>query len=140
MTNYWFSIAPSRLTEAIPRLAGCLHSPLFTPSVTAREIHAVDSENKRNLQDDDRRMFQLFKGLCSPHPWSKFGTGSYASLTEAARKKAEEEGWIPNDEDEKTDDGGPVGRETRRRMIEWTQHEYCAGRMTLAILGKGIEN
>ena len=34
-------------------------------------------------------------------------------------------------------DGGPVGRETRRRLVEWWQKEYCAGRMKLAILGRG---
>lgn len=34
-------------------------------------------------------------------------------------------------------DGGPVGRETRRRLMEWWQTEYCAGRMRLAVLGRG---
>lgn len=35
------------------------------------------------------------------------------------------------------DDGGPVGRETRRRLIEWWSKEYCAGRMRLCVIGKG---
>jgi insulysin len=34
-------------------------------------------------------------------------------------------------------DGGPVGRETRRRLMEWWENEYCAGRMRLAIVGRG---
>lgn len=34
-------------------------------------------------------------------------------------------------------DGGMVGRETRRRLIEWWSKEYCASRMSLAIVGKG---
>ena len=34
-------------------------------------------------------------------------------------------------------DGGPVGRETRRRLMEWWQTEYCAGRMRLAVVGRG---
>ncbi|KAJ8483108.1 hypothetical protein ONZ51_g4915 [Trametes cubensis] len=29
-------------------------------------------------------------------------------------------------------DGGVVGRETRRRLVEWWSREYCAGRMRLA--------
>jgi insulysin len=135
-TTYWFSITPPRLKEAISRLAACFHSPLFTPSVTSREIYAVDSENNRNLQDDDRRLFQLNSMLCSPaHPWSKFGCGSYASLTEASKEKIEKEGGVLDDSDE---DGGAVGREIRRRVMEWREREYCAGRMTLAVLGKGM--
>jgi insulysin len=37
-------------------------------------------------------------------------------------------------------DGGPVGRETRRRLMEWWQTEYCAGRMKLAIVGRGNDD
>lgn len=33
-------------------------------------------------------------------------------------------------------DGGVVGRETRRRLVEWWSKEYCAGRMRLAVIGK----
>ncbi|KAG1761690.1 Metalloenzyme, LuxS/M16 peptidase-like protein [Suillus occidentalis] len=33
-------------------------------------------------------------------------------------------------------DGGVVGRETRRRLVEWWNKEYCAGRMRLCIVGK----
>lgn len=34
-------------------------------------------------------------------------------------------------------DGGAVGRETRRRLVEWWNKEYCAGRMSLCVIGKG---
>ena len=34
-------------------------------------------------------------------------------------------------------DGGSVGRETRRRLVEWWTKEYCASRMRLCIIGKG---
>ncbi|KAG0697015.1 Metalloenzyme, LuxS/M16 peptidase-like protein [Suillus ampliporus] len=34
-------------------------------------------------------------------------------------------------------DGGVVGRETRRRLVEWWNKEYCAGRMRLCVIGKG---
>lgn len=33
-------------------------------------------------------------------------------------------------------DGGVVGRETRRRLVEWWNREYCAGRMRLCVVGK----
>jgi insulysin len=35
-------------------------------------------------------------------------------------------------------DGGAVGRETRRRLVEWWSKEYCASRMRLCVIGKGI--
>jgi insulysin len=137
-THYWFSIAPSSLLEAIPRLAAFFQSPLFTPSVVAREINAVDSENKRNLQDDSRRIIQVERTLSAPgHPWLAFSTGNIDSLTSAARKKAIDEKW-DSDTMHPGGDGGPVGRETRRRLIEWVEEQYCSGRMTLAILGRGM--
>lgn len=34
-------------------------------------------------------------------------------------------------------DGGSVGREVRRRLVEWWSKEYCASRMRLSIVGKG---
>lgn len=34
-------------------------------------------------------------------------------------------------------DGGAVGRETRRRLVEWWTKEYCASRMRLCVIGKG---
>ncbi|KAI0372962.1 insulin-degrading enzyme [Pilatotrama ljubarskyi] len=33
-------------------------------------------------------------------------------------------------------DGGIVGRETRRRLVEWWSREYCASRMRLCVVGK----
>ena len=138
--DYWFSINPSLLSQALPRLAAFFHSPLFTPSMTSREMHAVDSENKRNLQNDSRRLFQLGKCLSKEgHPWRKFQTGNLKSLTAAAKKKCEDEG-IDWKEQVHDDDGGPVGRETRRRLVEWWKQEYCAGRMSLAVIGKGNIN
>lgn len=136
-THYWFSIAPSSLLEAIPRLAAFFESPLFTPNVVAREINAVDSENKKNLQDDSRRVLQVERSMSAPgHPWLAFSTGNIDSLISAARKKAIDENW-DSDTISPDGDGGPVGMETRRRLIEWVEQEYCSGRMTLAILGRG---
>ncbi|KAH7911404.1 Metalloenzyme, LuxS/M16 peptidase-like protein [Hygrophoropsis aurantiaca] len=33
-------------------------------------------------------------------------------------------------------DGGAVGRETRRRLVEWWSKEYCASRMNVCVVGK----
>ncbi|KAI0367165.1 LuxS/MPP-like metallohydrolase [Pilatotrama ljubarskyi] len=124
-TEYWFSLSPAELAGGLPRLAAFLHAPLFTESLTAREINAVDSEFKRNLQNDARRILQLTKYLSLPgHPWAKFGTGNYESLSGVGRR---------GDENTSEED---VLKETRRRLVAWWLQEYCASRMTLAVIGK----
>ncbi|EIW56019.1 LuxS/MPP-like metallohydrolase [Trametes versicolor FP-101664 SS1] len=124
-TEYWFSIRPTELAGGLPRLAAFFHAPLFTESLTAREINAVDSEFKRNLQNDPRRVLQITKNLSvQGHPWRKFGTGNYVSLSDAGRREGEQ----ASEE--------VILKETRRRLVAWWQREYCASRMTLAVIGK----
>lgn len=146
------------MADALKRFSGFFHSPLFSPSCTSRELNAVDSENKKNHQTDVWRVFQLNKHLSKDgHVWSKFGTGNRDSLSKAAREvKAQmvldltPSGGlnlalsnpssrvlspVPSETDA---DGGIVGREIRRRLIEWWTEEYCASRMNLCIIGKGM--
>lgn len=53
----------SPLPHALEMFAAFFHSPLFTASGTNRELNAVDSEHKKNAQNDYWRLFQLMKGL-----------------------------------------------------------------------------
>jgi len=168
-TNYYFDVATSALAGALERFSGFFHSPLFSPSCTVRELNAVDSENKKNLQNDMRRIYQVNKHLTKPgHVWSKFGTGNKVTLTSAARTLIQDSvkkgtnGSATSPESstdpspvssslpspspsvssgtslESSDDGGPIGRETRHRLVEWWSKEYCAGRMRLCVIGKGV--
>ncbi|KAE9393647.1 hypothetical protein BT96DRAFT_959011 [Gymnopus androsaceus JB14] len=165
-TNYYFSVATSELSGALARFSGFFHSPLFAPSCTSRELNAVDSEHKKNHQSDLWRIFQLSKHLSKPgHVWNKFGSGNRESLSQAA-KDSKAKGKLPLENgnaatsnlnvspspipsrmaspapsvssinSEAEADGGAIGRETRRRLVEWWSKEYCASRMHLAILGK----
>ncbi|KAH8824722.1 Metalloenzyme, LuxS/M16 peptidase-like protein [Flagelloscypha sp. PMI_526] len=130
-TNYYFSVGSTALHGALSRFAAFFHCPLFTPSCTTRELNAVNSENKKNLQADSRRVFQLTKHLSKPgHAWRKFGTGNTETLLKAAREKVGQD--IPED----SEDGGPVGQEARRRLIEWWTREYSASRMRLCVIGQ----
>ncbi|TDL24920.1 insulin-degrading enzyme [Rickenella mellea] len=167
-TNYYFKVGVKAFPGALERFSGFFHSPLFSPSCTVRELNAVDSENKKNLQSDMWRIFQLNKHLTKPgHPWSKFGSGNKQSLTAVGRSIKAKDGLyetrsglkrestsslqqpspIPSrvaspapstlstNSDSETD-GGVVGRETRRRLVEWWGQEYCASRMGLTLLGR----
>lgn len=171
-TNYYFNVATSALAGALERFSGFFHSPLFAPSGTVRELNAVDSEHKKNHQNDIWRIYQVNKHLTKPgHVWSKFGSGNKVSLTSAARKLKEDgvkkrstngstslqvqdpskersaaSSALPSPSPsivsvsslETSDDGGPIGQETRRRLVEWWSKEYCAGRMRLCVVGKGV--
>jgi insulysin len=156
-TNYFFSIGADHLSGALQRFAGFFHSPLFEATCTTRELKAVNSEHKKNAQSDTWRMFQVSKSLSRPgHPYTKFGSGNLHSLTIAGRAKAKLLGSTPDPVSTQVDvnnaspensndveaalqgeDGGLVGQETRRRVMEWWETHYSASSMNLAILGKG---
>ncbi|KAH9941260.1 LuxS/MPP-like metallohydrolase [Epithele typhae] len=125
-TDYWFAVAPDSLAGALAYQAAFFYAPLFTPELTKREVHAVDNEYRRNLQNDTRRMNQLTKHLSLPgHPFHQFGTGSYESLTESPRRT------LPEGTDEER-----ILLETRSRLVAWWEAQYCSRRMTLVIVGK----
>jgi insulysin len=80
-TNYFFDVSPDSLYGALDRFAQFFISPLFDASGTEREMKAVDSENKKNLNNDHWRLNQLEKHLSNPeHAYSKFGTGNLETL------------------------------------------------------------
>ncbi|CAG8531276.1 2424_t:CDS:10 [Paraglomus occultum] len=98
------------------RFAQFFINPLFDPSCTDRELNAVDSENKNNLQKDSRRLFQLEKSLCNPnHPYNKFGTGNLKTLRDEPLKE---------------------GIDVREELLKYHETYYSANIMKLCVLGK----
>lgn len=86
-TNYYFEVTSDHLEGALDRFAQFFVAPLFDDSCTEREMNAVDSEHKKNLQSDMWRLHQLEKDLSNPnHPFSKFGTGNIETLKHAPKK------------------------------------------------------
>lgn len=138
MTKYWFSIGSSHLSGGLARLAAFFHAPLFTESLTKREIYAVDSEHRRNVQDDARRLYMIDKMHGTPgHPYTMFQTGCVESITEAARKEVGLSGLKETRTEGDVGEEQLVWKKTRDRLVEWWKTHYCAGRMTLAVLGTG---
>lgn len=70
----------------------------------------------------------------SPGPASRNGSALPTPIPSRVASPAPSAISTASDEDA---DGGAVGRETRRRLIEWWSKEYCAGRMSLVTLAKG---
>ncbi|POS73455.1 a-pheromone processing metallopeptidase Ste23 [Diaporthe helianthi] len=128
-TNYYFEIAgrpsddsepsatnPSPLKGALDRFAQFFIEPLFLESTLDRELRAVDSENKKNLQSDTWRLHQLEKSLSNPaHPYCHFSTGNLDVL------KLEPEAR---------------GVNVRQKFIDFYESHYSANRMKLVVLGR----
>lgn len=115
-TNYFFDVGHPHLEGALDRFAQFFLKPLFDPSCTEREIRAVDSEHKKNLQSDAWRAFQLEKSLSDPnHPYSHFGTGNAKTL------------W---------DDPRSHGVDVRDELLKFHDRYYSANVMKLVILGR----
>ncbi|KAM0792534.1 hypothetical protein ACM66B_005203 [Microbotryomycetes sp. NB124-2] len=113
-TNYYFDVSPHALPEALSRHSAFFKCPLFAESCTEREVNAVDSEFRRNLQLDARRLFQLGKETSSKTgSYWKFGTGSKDTLWTAPTSK---------------------GENVRNRLIDWYARHYSANLMNLVVL------
>lgn len=126
-TNYYFEIAAKKADDAdslessplfgaLDRFAQFFIDPLFLDSTLDRELRAVDSENKKNLQSDQWRLNQLEKSLSNKnHPYSKFSTGNLEVLKEEPEAK---------------------GIDVRAKFMEFHSTHYSANRMKLVILGR----
>ncbi|KAI7897701.1 Metalloenzyme, LuxS/M16 peptidase-like protein [Cokeromyces recurvatus] len=115
-TNYYFEVGQEYLEGALDRFAQFFISPLFSDSCTERELKAVDSEHKKNRQQDGWRMFQLEKSLCNPnHPYCHFGTGNLETLYENPKKN---------------------GKDIRQELLKFHDSYYSANIMKLCILGR----
>jgi len=106
----------SPLYGALDRFAQFFIAPLFLSSTLDRELKAVDSENKKNLQSDNWRLSQLNKSLSNPkHPYHHFSTGNLETLRDEPRKR---------------------GVDIRQEFIQFHNKHYSANRMKLVVLGR----
>ena len=109
-------VTESPLYGALDRFAQFFVAPLFLSETLDRELRAVDSENKKNLQSDNWRLQQLNKSLSNPkHPYHHFSTGNLETLRDAPRKR---------------------GVDIRQAFIDFHDKHYSANRMKLVVLGK----
>ncbi|KAJ5223283.1 Peptidase M16 core [Penicillium chermesinum] len=106
----------SPLYGALDRFAQFFIEPLFLESTLDRELQAVDSENKKNLQSDLWRLMQLNKSLSNPaHPYHHFSTGNLQTLKEDPQKR---------------------GLDIRSEFIRFYEKHYSANRTKLVVLGR----
>jgi insulysin len=65
-TTYFFDVSADALDGALDRFSGFFFEPLFNEDCTEREIKAVDSEHKKNLQADMWVSTALRRGFPTP--------------------------------------------------------------------------
>jgi insulysin len=107
---------PSALKGALDRFAQFFIELLFLASAVDRELHVVDSENRKNLQDDAWRMRQLEKSLSNPnHPYCHFSTGNFEVLKTQPESR---------------------GIDVLDRLMEFYAKHYSANRLKLVIMGR----
>ncbi|KAI9890317.1 MAG: Insulinase (Peptidase M16) [Vezdaea aestivalis] len=128
-TNFFFEISAlpvtnptkgeegkSALEGAVDRFAQFFIAPLFLENTLDRELRAVDSENKKNLQSDYWRLNQLSKLLSNPkHPYCQFSTGNLETLRDNPKEQ---------------------GINVRDVFMDFHRKNYSANRMKLVLLGR----
>ncbi|EEB06386.1 metallopeptidase [Schizosaccharomyces japonicus yFS275] len=115
-TNYYFEVSHDALYGALDRFSQFFINPLFLEDCREREIHAVDSEHRKNLQSDVWRLWRLYGFLCNPdHVFNKFNTGNLETLDEIPKK---------------------LGLDVREELIKFYNKYYSANLMKLAVVGR----
>lgn len=115
-TNFYFDVGSEFLEPALDRFSQFFISPLFLEECSDREMKAVDSEHKKNIQSDSWRNFQILKGLSDPsHPFSRFATGNLETLRDIPKSK---------------------GIDIRKVLLDFHDKYYSANIMKLVVVGK----
>jgi len=112
-TNYFFDIDSRYLEPALDRFSRFFVAPLFSAEYVDREKHAVYSEYKAGIRDDQRRGLDVLREVVNPeHPFAKFSVGSLDTLADRPEQ--------------------PV----RDDLLKFYERNYSANIMTLVVIGR----
>ncbi|WP_163932929.1 insulinase family protein [Paraferrimonas sp. SM1919] len=83
-SNYFFNVSNDFFESALERFSSIFSEPLFHPEYIDKERHAIESEFRLKIDDDSRRVYQVYKDLANPaHPFHKFSVGNLHTLTDS---------------------------------------------------------
>lgn len=112
-TNYFFDIEPAQLAAALDRFSAFFQSPLFNPEYVSREVNAVHSEYRARINNDRRRVMDVFKEVVNPeHPFASFSVGSLDTLLDSGEEAL------------------------RQALLDFYAQWYSADIMSLTVLGR----
>lgn len=90
-TNYVFTVSHKNFNEALDRFASFFKEPMFNLSGLSRELHAINQEYSKNIEQDPIRQLYVLKEIANPaHPFSRFAMGNQLSLSGASREMIEQ--------------------------------------------------
>lgn len=113
VTVFYTELRQDAAEEGMERFSDFLASPLFDPRYMEKEVHAVDSEHAKNVQDPSRRIYEVLNALAAPRsPVSRFRTGDLQTLSK-----------------------GTDSSDMRSELQGWFGKHYCPSRMSLATYG-----
>ncbi|MFT3931644.1 MAG: insulinase family protein [Spongiibacteraceae bacterium] len=112
-TNYFFDIDAKYLDDALDRFSRFFVAPLFSAEYVEREKHAVDSEYKANIQEDQRRSLDVLREVINPeHPLAKFSVGNLDTLADRSNSTVRDD------------------------LLKFYREHYSANLMTLVVIGR----
>ncbi|MCB1085105.1 MAG: insulinase family protein, partial [Chlamydiia bacterium] len=80
-TVYIFSVNNDAFPTTLDMFSHMFTDPLFSPSGVGRELHAVDQEHDKNIENDGNRAWMIFKETGNPsHPNALFSTGNLETM------------------------------------------------------------
>src|SRR5690606_27501625 len=112
-TNCFIDIDSNPLERALARCAQLFIAPLFEARAVERERNAVNSEYLARINDDSRRVLDVYREVLNPeHRATRFSVGNLDTLGDR--------------------EDNPV----RDDLVAFYQQYYSAEIMTLVVLGK----
>jgi secreted Zn-dependent insulinase-like peptidase len=136
-TTYKFEILADHAESALDIFANFFIAPLMSASGVQREVHAVDSENSKNLTADVRRRLQILKDLADPtHYFSKFTTGNLQTLLPPEPLLFAEESATGSSPESSTLEHEPDNvRKIRNLLLAFHAKHYRPDRLSVVIAG-----
>lgn len=105
-TVYMFTVNHDAFPATLDYFSHMFIDPLFSPSGIGRELHAVDQEHDKNIENDAFREYMVIKDSGNPHhPNAQFATGNAETL-----------GGIPRD-----------------AVVQWYRENYSSDKAHLVI-------
>ena len=124
-TNYFFDIDANHFEDALDRFSRFFVAPLFSADYVEREKHAVDSEYKANIREDQRRSLDVLREVINPdNPLAKFSVGNLDTLANRS------EGADRHQEADRP------AKTVRDDLLKFYREHYSANLMTLVVIGR----
>lgn len=80
-TVYMFTVNHDAFPATLDYFSHMFIDPLFSASGIGRELHAVDQEHDKNIENDSFREYMVIKNTGNPdHPNARFSTGNSETL------------------------------------------------------------